>query len=89
MGQPSETRLYGILQTTVQALELTSKCNRKPLECCEQGPACRVRFVKISLANTKNESWWLPVEVRATDRCGSRARRKTFMFLNHVIIIYF
>lgn len=33
-------RLYGVLQAMVRALELTSKCNRKPLESCEQGPTC-------------------------------------------------
>lgn len=33
-------RLYGVLQAMVRALELTSKCNRKPLESREQGPTC-------------------------------------------------
>lgn len=33
-------RLHGVVQAMVRALELTSKCNRKPLESCEQGPTC-------------------------------------------------
>lgn len=44
----------GFLCAMVRAFEFTFKCNRKPLEGCEQGPGCcDVCFIKTSLVNMK------------------------------------